>query len=106
MIYALNHTNHRATERAIHLFGRAWHGALGSLETDLRMGAVAERFGGRRAAAAKRHPLFRGINIPVIIFQFRLPRHNVGPVLNNLDSYVSHDGNLVQRKIAATVSVS
>src|SRR6266516_4893526 len=75
------------------LFLRFGHGLLSRLKTNLGMGAVAERFFSRCAAAAKRHSFFHRKFIAVRVDQFHFARHDVRTVPDCLDCYLSHGPN-------------
>src|SRR2546425_2602431 len=58
------------------------------------MGAVAERFLGRRAAATKRHALLHRKFVSIGVDQFHFARYDVRAVLDCLDCYLNHNINL------------
>ena len=58
---------------------------LGSFEADLRVRAVAKRFLGGRAAAAKRHSFFGREFVSIRVDQFHFARHDVRAVLDCFD---------------------
>src|SRR5713101_6475605 len=58
------------------------------------MGAVAERFLGRRAAATKHHALLHRKFVSIGVDQFHFARYDVRAVLDCLDCYLSHNINL------------
>jgi hypothetical protein len=92
LLFAAEFNSARRTDlKSVFLLLRFRHCPLGSLEADLGMRSVAERFRRRGAAAAVRHPLFRRIDIPVVVLQLHRPGHDVGPVLDDLDCYLSHN---------------
>src|SRR5437868_15028271 len=58
------------------------------------MCAVAKRLGRGSAASTKRHTLFDWIRISIGVLQFNSPFDDVGAVLDDLNCYFSHGGNL------------
>ena len=68
------------------------------METDFGMGAVAKRFLGGRAAAAKRHPFFHRKLVAVGVDQFHFARNDVRAVPDCFDFCVSH-GEILKYQI-------
>src|SRR5688572_12126641 len=76
------------------------------LESDLRMGAVAERLLARRAAAAQKHRRLRHVYLPVFVIELDRSLDLVGPVLLRRDLHISHGGSFAWAMTIALASAS